>query len=455
MSVTGRGLLNNVRCAVSTDRRTSNVVVNSIGSALLKGTSMCCSLVVVPLTINYLSAEVYGLWMAISSILYWIAFMDIGLGNGMRNHISRAFALGDMGAVRSYFSTAIFYLGFLAVAMGLFFIPLIGHIDLKSLLNSRQLDSEQLVSVMSVAVCLTLVQFVVKNIGLVYVAMQKYAVNDFILFVSNLLTLLSIFILTKTVEPNLCYIVVAFTATPIVVYLLSAIPLLRRHPELSPSISSINNHAAMNIIGKGLGFFVIQIASCIAIFGSANIFISHFFGPEHVTAYNVAYKYFNLLIVGYSVILAPLWNAYTEAYAKHDCLWIKRTYLRSLKFWGLVSALGVIMLAVSPLFFRFWVGSSVEIPWELSVAVFAYVSFFNFANASAHLLNGLSILRVHIITSIVIALLYLLSVIVLEKWLSPVGIIVLMAFSYFIMGIIYAYQCKLVIEQRASGVWSK
>ena len=80
--------------------------------------------------------------------------------------------------------------------MGLFFIPLIGHIDLKSLLNSRQLDSEQLVSVMSVAVCLTLVQFVVKNIGLVYVAMQKYAVNDFILFVSNLLTLLSIFILT-------------------------------------------------------------------------------------------------------------------------------------------------------------------------------------------------------------------------------------------------------------------
>ena len=113
------------------------------------------------------------------------------------------------------------------------------------------------------------------------------------------------------------------------------------------------------------------------------------------------------------------------------------------------------MLAVSPLFFRFWVGSSVEIPWELSVAVFAYVSFFNFANASAHLLNGLSILRVHIITSIVIALLYLLSVIVLEKWLSPVGIIVLMAFSYFIMGIIYAYQCKLVIEQRASGVWSK
>lgn len=455
MEINSRSIYGFICKSFSKDRRTTNVVVNSMASAILKSVSMLCSLAIVPMTVNYLNAEVYGIWMAISSIIYWIAFMDIGLGNGMRNHVSRSIAVGDMDMARTYFSTAILYLCLLAVVIGVVVLPLIRNIDFQCVLNTKILSSEQLSAVMTIAVSLTLVQFVVKNVGLVYVAMQKYAVNDFILCVSNLVTLLAIFVLTKTTSPDLTNIVIVFIAIPIVIYVLSAIPLLRRYPQLMPGLGCINSQAAISITGKGLGFFIIQITSCLVIFSSTNILISHFFGPEQVTSYNVAYKYFNLLIIGYTIVLAPLWNAYTEAFVKRDFNWIRLTYRRSLKSWGWITLAGVLMLLVSPYFFRLWVGSSVSVSFGLSACVLAYVSMFNFANASAHLLNGLSILRIHILTSIIVAAIYLTTVLAFGTWLGPVGIIAIMAISYLIMGIVYSYQCFLVINHRASGIWSK
>lgn len=455
MTINSRCIHDFTRNYISKDRRTANVVANSILSAILKLASMLCSLAIIPLTINYLNTEVYGIWMAITSIIYWIAFMDVGLGNGMRNHISQSLAVGEIDMARSYFSTAILYLSLLALVMSIIVIPLIHNIDFQRILNTQVLTTEELTVVMTIAVSLTLVQFVVKNIGFVYIAMQKYAVNDLILFLSNIITLLAIYVMTKTTAPDLKCIVIIFIATPIFIYSLSAIPLLKRYPQLMPRFDFINNQAALSITKKGLDFFVIQIASCLVIFSSTNILISHYLGPESVTSYNVAYKYFNLLITGYTIILAPLWNAYTEAYAKQDIEWIKRTYHRSLKSWGWTTLVGAMMLLASPLFFRLWVGSNVDVPFGLSAVVFVYVSLFNFANASTYLLNGLSILRIQILTSIIIAALYLMTVIIFGARLGSIGIIAVISASYLVMGIIFSYQCHLIINYKAFGIWSK
>jgi len=58
----------------SEDARTLNVVRNTFFSGLMKACSLLCSLIVVPITINYLNTENYGIWMAMTSIIYWFAF---------------------------------------------------------------------------------------------------------------------------------------------------------------------------------------------------------------------------------------------------------------------------------------------------------------------------------------------------------------------------------------------
>ena len=105
-------------------------------------------------------------------------------------------------------------------------------------------------------------------------------------------------------------------------------------PNAKPSFKYFDKGLTRQIIGKGLSFFVIQISSCLVIFGAANMFITQYCGPSAVTTYNIAYKYFNLLVIAYTIILAPMWNAYTDAYVKGDMKWIANNFNRTLKLWG-------------------------------------------------------------------------------------------------------------------------
>lgn len=437
------------------DQRTTNVVRNVVMSAGMKVVSLLCSLLVVPLTIDYLNAENYGIWMAITSVLYWFAFMDVGLGNGMRNYLAEAFSLGDMVKAQSYFSTAMFILSAIALLLGAVFIPVVYSLNLNALFNAHNIDGRGLANVLVVALVLSLVQFVVKNIGVVYIAMQKYAVNDFISFLGNVCSLAMICLLTRTTEGNLMYVVTAFTGLPVLMFALAAIPLLRKHPRLMPNVKSIDWAIARKVVSKGLGFFVIQITSCLVIFGSANVLISHYCGPEQVTVYNVAYKLFNVLVIAYTILISPLWNAYTDAAAKGDYVWIRKTFRKSMLLWLLTVAGGLIALGISGWFYGMWVGDSVSIPFAVSLCVFLYVSMFNLNNCVTYLINGLNKIRVQIITSIVATILFLLAVYVIKGSYGIVGISLSMAVAYLLMAAVHLYQCNLLSNNKATGIWNK
>ena len=62
---------------------------------------------------------------------------------------------------------------------------------------------------------------------------------------------------------------------------------------------------AKDIMSLGTKFFLIQIAAII-IFQTTNIVISQVLGPQHVTIYNIAYKYFFTINLIFIIILTPL-----------------------------------------------------------------------------------------------------------------------------------------------------
>ena len=70
---------------VSGDKRSINVKKNVLGSIIIKGVSMIISFMLVPLTIGYVSSDLYGVWLTLSSILTWLTFLDIGISQGLKN----------------------------------------------------------------------------------------------------------------------------------------------------------------------------------------------------------------------------------------------------------------------------------------------------------------------------------------------------------------------------------
>ena len=438
-----------------TNSRNKMLFLNILFSGFLKIVGLLTSLVIVPITINYLNNEVYGIWMTITSILYWITTFDIGLGNGMRNYLAEALATNDTKLGKKYISTTMLLLSLIALSMAIVLLYPLITINFNSFFNTNAIAGNELRMAVVIAVGFTLMNFVLKNIGMIFVAMQKYAINDLLSISGNVIALILIYILTKVTTGNLVLVVLAYTMTSCVAFLLAAIPLFWKHPELKPSLRFFDKSLGKKIVGKGFGFFVIQISSCMVIFGAANFFITQSCGPAAVTTYNIAYKFFNLLVIAYTIILAPMWNAYTDAYVKGDMQWIKATFNKALKFWVLSICGGLGMLLICNLFYKLWIGNMVNVPLSVSASTLIYVCFFNLNNCATYLINGLNKIFVQIIISLAVTTLYIITVLAFGRKLGVEGIVLSMAASYAVMSVVHLYQCRKLINGKADGIWNK
>ena len=81
--------------------RYRRVGVTASTSYIAKALTILTSFVSVPLTVDYLGAERYGVWLTISSLLVWVALTDFGLaGNALVNVLSEAAGKDDRSLTR-------------------------------------------------------------------------------------------------------------------------------------------------------------------------------------------------------------------------------------------------------------------------------------------------------------------------------------------------------------------
>src|SRR6266852_9311891 len=70
-------------------------------SYMAKGLTLLMGFVSVPLTVDYLGAERYGVWLTISSLLIWVALTDFGLaGYALVNVLSETVGNEDKESAR-------------------------------------------------------------------------------------------------------------------------------------------------------------------------------------------------------------------------------------------------------------------------------------------------------------------------------------------------------------------
>jgi putative LPS biosynthesis related polysaccharide transporter/flippase len=440
-------------CAIKNKSRGVMLWKNIFFSFLFKIINILCSLVVVPLTLEYLTGEVYGIWLALSSILMWFSFFDVGLGNGLRNYLTQAISSNEWEKGCTYISTTLALLSFIFLGLAVIFLILVFWVDWCTLFNSYLIEPERLRWIVVVAVVFTLFNFLLKNVGIVFMALQRYAMNDLLLVLGNISALFSIYLLKKFTTGDLLYVTMAFTIPPVIVFLLSAVAVFYKYPQLRPSISKVNFSLTKMLIGKGLAFFVIQITSCLVVFGASNLFIIRICGPEAVTVYNIAYKYFNIMAIGFTIVISPLWNAYTDAYVKGDMVWIKKMFRRTLLIWGISVLGGGIMIVLSPFFYTWWIGNSISISTEISFFICGFLCLFNLNNCATYLLNGLNMIKVQLYVSVGVTLLYLLLVDKMGRMWGVTGISACMGICYLIQSVVHLYQCRLIVNRKAKGIW--
>ncbi len=441
------------------DERSKKAYKNVAGSVVLKGISMIVSLLLVPLTIEYVSPDKYGIWLTLSSIVSWLGFFDIGLSNGTKNKVTESLAKNDGRKAREYVSTSYFAIGIIFLLVFALFYLVNQWLDWSNIMSVDASMKAELSEVMLIVVGLFCVSMVLNVLNSVISAIQKPALSSLITTAGQVFVLIAIaYFVYKSAGPgvgSLKTLALCLSGIPCLITLVFSFLLYGgKYRSLSPSVKYYNGKYISDVLNLGWKFFVIQ-ASLILVFQISNLVIIRETDSLAVTQFNIAYKYFMISHMLYNIVLTPFWAAFTDAYIKQDYSWMKDTYSKLSKCWLLFSALVAVMLLVSPIAYKLWIGNQVEIPIMLSVFMSVFVILNSRAGLYMTLINGTGKVFFQMLTYLAISIVSVPIMIICAKIFGLLGVVAVLIGSVAVLSLSGHLQLKKILNKSDVGVWAK
>ncbi len=436
--------------------RSKKALKNIIISLLAKCVSVITPLLIVPLTINYVNPTQYGIWLTLSSMIGWISVFNLGLGHGFRNKFAESVAKDNQELARQYVSTT--YFAITCIIGFLFFCLMIANsfIDWTAVLKvdpSYRIELHKVVGIVCGFFCLNMV---VRLFSTLLTANQEPGVSSLIGGIGEICSLIAIFILTRVSSGSLLNLAMYYSGIPCMVMLITSLIAYNftKYKRYAPSPKYIRLPLIKDILTIGLQFFFIQL-SMIAIFQIINIVLSREIGPMAVTQYNVTHKYYGMLHTAMLIIIAPFWSAFTDAYTKGELSWMKSTLKKLEHIWRVAVLIGIVMVFVSPLFFKIWLKDSVEIPMSLSIAMMVFLLSQSLGGVYMMLINGIGTIRLQLIVYVLFAMVSWPLLVVSSRFLGVYGILITPTVVYICQAVLGKIQLNKILNKTATGLWSK
>ena len=385
--------------------RKRRVALTASSSAIAQAIKILIMIVTVPLLLNYLGNERYGMWLTISSIIALIRFADLGIGNGLLNAITEADGKGDRQMALRAVSSALMLLSLIALLLGLLFVLTYQLVPWERVFN---VSSSLAIQEAGPAIAVFALSFFV---GMPLVVARKTQMgyqegfwNDLWLTVGNILGLVGIMV-GMQLQVGTPGLILALVGAPVITLFINGVVLFGiRRPWLRPKISAVSKSTASRIAKLGIQFFMLSIAVAVA-FTSDRIVIAQIMGAEMVPHYAIPQRLFAMISMLIGFILVPLWPAYGEALAHGDVSWIRTTLVRSIRLTLLVTIpTSLIFIVFGRFLIDAWVGQAVQPNFMLLLGLGLWTVISSVGNALAMALNGMGIIRLQVILATIMAL---------------------------------------------------
>jgi O-antigen/teichoic acid export membrane protein len=385
--------------------------------------AMALPIITIPIALNYLGQEIYGLWITVSSFIGMFVFADLGLGNGLLTALSRATGRGDVKAQQRLISTTTFLLAGSALVLGIVFFALLPFLPWAAILNARTPAAASTVEgvVAVIAFCFLL------NLPLSTVQRSQLALQEG--YLTNLWQCLGSF----CAMAGLLLGVKAKLPPALLVLAISGMPLLitaanwwwffhRAQPSLRPKLEHFSRQEGGVLLRVGAAFLILSILSAVGMY-SDNIIIAQVCDLKTVTIYSVPARITLMLGAIINMICVPMWVANGEALARGDIDWVRQNTARLLKvsvFFTTFAAIGLIV--IGPPVLRLWLGNDFVVSRWLLLGLAASAVLVSASAPYFVVLNGASIISPQVKIFLVFTPIVLVAKIVLGKWFGPTGI---------------------------------
>lgn len=438
----------------SGDTRTALIKKNVAGSFLIKGWSCLIQFLLVPIILKCLNQYEYGVWLTINSILVWIDYFDIGLGNGLRNKLAEALALGDKKRAQKLTSTTFLMLIIITVPLVALFMLVITVTDCYSFFNVSSVLIPNLKGVLYVSVALVGGTFIFKFISNIYLGLQLPAISNFLLAAGRTLSLIGIAALALVNDHSLLHVAFIYTLTPLVIYLISYPITFHYYPHLRPALQLYDHAELHELFSLGVKFFLVQIGGAI-LFATSNLLISHLVSPSEVTPYQLSYYYFNIPLIIFTIISTPLWTATTDAHTKGEWKWIKDMEHKMHLILAFMLLMIIVMIFISPIVYQLWIDNKVIIDIRLSIFMGIYVSVLIFSLCYSNILNGIGKIWLLTLLTLIEAIAFLPLAYLLGHKFGVLGIIEALIIVNLLCATSNYIQFKKLAKGTAKGVWDR
>jgi Na+-driven multidrug efflux pump len=380
----------------------------------------------------------------------------LGLTFGLKNHFAEALAVNDQEKAGKLVSTTYIVLSVVfAVVMSLSLL-VFPFVNVEKLFNIK-LDSSDLYILMIITFFSFCIRMILQVIFAVLEADQRPAEVSFVNMLSSVLSLISVFIITRLKSyGDLLLTGSIINIVPLIVMSLYTVILFSgRYKNYRPSLKKLDFSYSKGLFNLGGKFFIIQIADMI-LFSTTNFIIIQYFSAKDVTIYNIGYRYFSIISMLFGIIIAPLWSATTEAFIKEDFVWIRNTF-RKIRFIGLVFVFcAFCMLMVSEPVIRIWVGEKVLIPFSLKLVFFVNVSTGVLFTPYVAFLNGVSKIKLNLYLTVLNTCTFFPYILLFIKGigLGVAGVVLGSFFAELPCRISQPIQYYKLVNKTAKGIWN-
>jgi O-antigen/teichoic acid export membrane protein len=400
-------------------------------SYIAKALTVLTSFVSVPLTIHYLGAERYGVWLTISSLLLWVALTDFGLtGNALVNVLSEAVGNDDRESARRYTASVFWALVIIAFVIAVAFMATFHAIPWRAIFRTSDATSTQeLEATCALVLALFVINLPLSLLRSLYNAHQEGYLANIWGIASGVGSLLGLILVTRF-HGGLLELVIAISGLPSLVLLANAYDaFVRRYPWLAPAPSAVRWVCLRRMLKLGGNYMVIQMAA-LGIYQSQAIIITQMLGPSQVVIFVAAYKILALPVDLVYMGTVPFISAFGEAKARRDWNWIRRAYTNAnFASIALGVPLAVALAIVAKPLILLWAGPAAVPDDHLVFWLFVYTTSGVCLMMTGQLLSGVERLEPLTISVVLCAVGCVVFGVMFAGWWGVSGVALAMAVS--------------------------
>lgn len=444
--------MNSVLDELKKYRVLKQVSTNTICSAV----SIFANFASIPMFINILGQEDYGIWIALFSMITWISIADLGIGSGLRNMLGAALTRQEYNEIKKYIFTAYISISAICIILLTLNYIIIFIIDVGKLFPNY--EQKHIINIYNYTAISFLLIFQGKLLHSIAAAYHRSEIASIV----NTLQTVGICVILMLISyfqmpANILSFVKMFCLLCVLIYTLPcALVVTRIIGTQHFKMNSFHWHTLKKLLNFGWRFIILQISS-IVLYSTDAFLLQYFFSPEITAEYGAYLKYFGIIVLLTTIFGSPLWSVTVSESETTGKTILNLLRSKLLYYYIFLILFCLLLLLIQKPIFQIWLPKLVTSDGKMVFLILIYSFIQCLLFITGNIINGSGALMLQTIFAPLAAVMNLLLVIIGIKFFDLgvnwiIGSTIIANAPSLIINYVH---CKKILNGTNQGIWSK